>query len=179
MISDIENMHTFSNMISRTRRRDIGEFTIRKPYTVTVMFTPEQKTLHDKILQVIHKILSTIHCTENTKFMMTTIRRQTASCLFGLVPTLRSILYRHIEEITDDDDEMINLNIMSNDNAITSIRAQIEEILGMVQDLPSDDPKFDAMMEVIMKKNHDEKKNKPEGDHYCNSFSSVSDNRHN
>lgn len=34
LISDIENMHTFSNLISRTRRRDIGEFTIRKPYTV-------------------------------------------------------------------------------------------------------------------------------------------------
>ena len=42
LISDIENMHTFSNLISRTRRRDIGEFTIRKPYTVTVEFTPEQ-----------------------------------------------------------------------------------------------------------------------------------------
>ena len=26
LISDIENMHTFSNLISRTRRRDIGEF---------------------------------------------------------------------------------------------------------------------------------------------------------
>ena len=33
LISDIESIHTFSNLISRTRRRDIGEFTIRKPFT--------------------------------------------------------------------------------------------------------------------------------------------------
>ena len=48
LISDIENLHTFSNLISRTRRRDIGEFTVRKPITVTVDFTPEQRVLHDK-----------------------------------------------------------------------------------------------------------------------------------
>ena len=160
LISDIENMHTFSNLISRTRRRDIGEFTIRKPYTVTVDFTPEQKALHDKILSVIHDILSTVHCTDNTKFMMTTIRRQTASCLFGLVPTLRSILYRHLGEILDDEEESLDLNLLSKDNSINSIQVQIEEILKLAEKLPPEDPKFDAMMEVIRKKNHDEKKNK-------------------
>lgn len=160
LISDIENMHTFSNLISRTRRRDIGEFTIRKPYTVTVAFTPEQKELHDKVLGVIHKILSNVHCTDNTKFMMTTIRRQTASCLFGLVPTLRSILYRHLDEIMDDDDEAMDWNVLSRDNSVASIHAQIEEILELAQKLPSEDPKFDAMMEVIRKKSRDEKKNK-------------------
>ena len=160
LISDIENMHTFSNLISRTRRRDIGEFTIRKPYTVTVDFTLEQKELHDKVLGVIHEILSNVHCTDNTKFMMTTIRRQTASCLFGLVPTLRSILYRHLNEITDNDDEAFDWNILSKDNSVTSIHAQIEEILAMAQKLSPEDPKFDAMMEVIRKKCLDEKKNK-------------------
>lgn len=160
LISDIENMHTFSNLISRTRRRDIGEFTIRKPYTVTVGFTPEQKELHDRVLGVIHEILSNVHCTDNTKFMMTTIRRQTASCLFGLVSTLRSILYRHLDEIMDNDDEALDWNVLSKDNSVTSIHAQIEEILDMAQKLPSEDPKFDAMMEVIRKKSRDEKKNK-------------------
>ena len=160
LISDIENMHTFSNLISRTRRRDIGEFTIRKPYTVTVNFTPEQKVLHDMVLHVIHTILSTVHCTDNTKFMMTTIRRQTASCLFGLVPALRSILYRHVSEIMDDEDETMGLSALADEKSIASIHAQIEEILTLAQKLPPDDPKFDAMMEVIRKKSHDEKKNK-------------------
>ena len=160
LITDIENMHTFSHVISRTRRRDIGEFTLRKPYTVTVAFTPTQQRLHDEVLHVIHEILSTVHCTENTKFMMTTIRRQTASCLFGLVPALRSILYRHLGEITDDEDESPEWNQVSAENSIDSIRCQIEEILKMAKDLPPEDPKFEAMMEVIQKKSHDEKKNK-------------------
>lgn len=160
LITDIENMHTFSYVISRTRRRDIGEFTLRKPYTVTVAFTPEQQRLHDEVLNVIHEILSTVHCTENTKFMMTTIRRQTASCLFGLVPALRSILYRHLGEITDDEDESVEWNPLSAETSIAAIRVQIEEILKMAQALPPEDPKFEAMMEVIQKKSHDEKKNK-------------------
>lgn len=151
LISNIENMHTFSNIISRTRRRDIGEFTIRKPFTVTVDFTPEQKNLHDEILRINHEILSIIHCTDNTKFMMTTIRRQTASCLFGLVPMLRSILYRHFDEISDDD-EILEWNIPADGNENRTLREQIEEILRMAENLPPEDPKFDALMEIIQRK---------------------------
>ena len=160
LISDIENMHTFSNLISRTRRRDIGEFTIRKPYTVPVCFTPEQQKLYDKVLGVIHEMLSEIHCTENTKFMMTTIRRQTASCLFGLVPTLQSILYSHLEEIMDDDDERVSWNDFFGEKNVNSFHEQIEEILELARKLPQEDPKFDAMLKVIQKKSRDEKKNK-------------------
>ena len=160
LISDIENMHTFSNLISRTRRRDIGEFTIRKPYTVAVDFTPAQKELHDMVLDITHDILSAVHCTDNTKFMMTTIRRQTASCLFGLVPTLRSILYRHLDEVIDDDDETLDWNALSRDKSVVSLQTQIEKILEIAQTLPPEDPKFDAMMEVVQKKNKAEQKNK-------------------
>ncbi|MGQ9663270.1 MAG: SNF2-related protein, partial [Kiritimatiellia bacterium] len=35
-ITDMEAMHTFAGIINRTRRRDIGDFTIRKPETVVV-----------------------------------------------------------------------------------------------------------------------------------------------
>ena len=43
MISDTEGMHTFAGIINRTRRRDIGDFTVRKPETVVVPFTPAQQ----------------------------------------------------------------------------------------------------------------------------------------
>ena len=158
LISDIENMHTFSNVISRTRRRDIGEFTLRKPYTVTVEFTPEQRILHDGILRINHEILSMVHCTDNTKFMMTTIRRQTASCLFGLVPMLRSILYRHFNEITDDD-EVLDFETSVDGKDSETIREQIEEILSLAEKLPPEDPKFDALMKIIQSRG-DEEKNK-------------------
>lgn len=158
LISDIEGLHTFSNIISRTRRRDIGEFTIRKPITVTVEFTSEQRDLHDSILAITHEILSTIHCTDNTKFMMTTIRRQTASCLFGLVPLLRGILYRHVHELIDDDE--FDGSLFDKEKDASSIELHIEEILKMAENLSDKDPKLDALFEVIDTKNHDETNNK-------------------
>ena len=42
-IHTLEGLHTFSGIINRTRRRDIGEFTIREPRTVSVEFTPAQR----------------------------------------------------------------------------------------------------------------------------------------
>ena len=86
-------------MINRTRRRDIGAFTIRKPETVTVAFTPSQQRLHDELIQVQAEIFRRLHGDVNVEFMMTTIRRQAASCLYGLAPFLEDILnppYRRI-----------------------------------------------------------------------------------
>ncbi len=154
LISDIESLHTFSNIINRTRRRDIGEFTIRKPYTVKIEFTPYQRMLHDEILDVIHDIFSKIHCTENIKFMMTTIRRQTASCLFGLAPMLESILYRHVYEIMDDDG---TFDAGSFDIDEPDILLRIKKILKLAGTLPKEDPKFDAMLKVIEKKQFEQK----------------------
>lgn len=150
LITDIENLHTFSNIISRTRRRDIGEFTLRKPITVTVDFTPEQRNLHDAILEVLHDMLSQIHCTDNTKFMMTTIRRQTASCLFGLVPMLKEILYRHIFEMIDDDS--FDSSMLNADKSFTAIKERIKDIIELAENLSEEDPKLDAMMEIIEQK---------------------------
>ena len=58
---EIEALYTFSPMINRTRRRDIGEFTTRQPETVTVDFTPAQRQLHDDLLDVIARILQLRH----------------------------------------------------------------------------------------------------------------------
>ena len=139
LISAIENLHTFSKIINRTRRRDIGTFTQRKPVTVEVPFTRAQRKLHDEILIITHEILSNIHCTENTKFMMTTIRRQTASCLFGLVPMLEDILYRHMDEFVDGE-YISDISGLCPVDAKT-VRKHIEEIIKYAGELPKEDPK--------------------------------------
>ena len=120
LITDLEALHTFSGIINRTRRRDIGAFTIRKPETVTVAFTPEQQRLHDELMRVQVEILSRLRPLANVKFMMTTIRRQAASCLMGLAPFLESILNRRIDELewTETDDA----EFVSSGDAIDSIR---------------------------------------------------------
>ncbi len=159
LISDVENLHTFSNLISRTRRRDIGEFTVRKATTVSVEFTPEQKKLHDEILKITHEILSTVHGSENTKFMMTTIRRQTASCIFGLVPFLKDILNRHVEEIVNElyiEDEMAdeeNIDKILYEDAVE----KINEIIEYANNMSDYDPKFIRLVEIINEKQKSEK----------------------
>ncbi len=57
LVNRMEGFHTFSQIISRTRRRDIGEFTVREPHTVAVEFTREQRELHDALLVMQARIL--------------------------------------------------------------------------------------------------------------------------
>ena len=150
LITDLEGLHTFSGIINRTRRRDIGDFTIRKPETVVVEFTPNQKELHDELLQIQAEIFSRLHGDVNVKFMMTTIRRQAASCLFGLVPFLQEILNRHLDELSWE--EADNTEVVPQSDAIDSIESRINTILEMARALDPHDPKLDALRNIIKDK---------------------------
>lgn len=149
MISDTEEMHTFAGVINRTRRRDIGNFTVRKPETVVVPFSPAQQQLHDELLRIQAEIFSQIHDGVNIKFMMTTIRRQAASCLFGLAPFLEEILNRHIDELAwaEADDFGIPEN-----ESLTSIQTQIQSLLVAARALDTNDPKLEALRKIIRDK---------------------------
>jgi len=150
LITDIEALHTFSGIINRTRRRDIGDFTIRKPETVIVEFTADQKQLHDELLQIQAEIFSKLHGDVNVTFMMTTIRRQTASCLFGLAPFLDDILNRHLDELSWE--EADNAGMLPGSRAIESIKPRIQSILSRVRSLDPYDPKLDALRNIIRDK---------------------------
>ena len=156
LIGDLESLHSFSNIISRTRRRDIGEFTVRKAITEEVPFTDAQKAVHDEILQITREILSRTHGTENVKFLMTTIRRQTASCLFGLVPMLDDILYRHADEWIDDECLVQAALFMRDDE--NAIRQRIQEVIRLANALPPDDPKLERLSDILR-----DRRRRPEG----------------
>jgi len=150
LITDLEALHTFSGIINRTRRRDIGDFTIRKPETVVVEFTPTQKELHDELLQVQAEIFSRLHGDVHVKFMMTTIRRQAASCLFGLAPFLEEILSRHLDELSWD--EADDTELVPQSDAVDNIESQIQTILEKARALGPNDPKLDAFRNIIRDK---------------------------
>ena len=150
LITDLEALHTFSGIINRTRRRDIGEFTVRKPETVNVEFTSKQKELHDELLQVQAEILSKLHADVNVNFMMTTIRRQAASCLFGLAPFLEEILGRHLDELSWE--EADNTESVPTSDSVDDIQSRIQAILEKVRSLDSYDPKLDALRNIIRDK---------------------------
>ncbi|MHB9068758.1 MAG: DEAD/DEAH box helicase [Sedimentisphaerales bacterium] len=150
MISDTEAMHTFAGIINRTRRRDIGNFTIRRPETVVVPFTSAQQHLHDELLRIQAEIFSRLHGEVNVKFMMTTIRRQAASCLYGLAPFLEDILNRHLDELSWE--EADNTGLVPQDEAINPIQAQIQSLLERSRSLESNDPKLEALRNIIRDK---------------------------
>jgi hypothetical protein len=147
----IEELYTFSPLINRTRRRDIGEFTTRKPETLMIDFTPEQRTLHDGLLDVIARILTHCHGQQNVKFMMTTIRRQAASCLYGLAPLLSDMLggkldQLEIMEAVDSDEDVDN-------GFVEQIKSDIEGLLQQASSLNPSDPKIKAFVRVLLDKN--------------------------
>lgn len=150
LIQQLEELYTFSPMINRTRRRDIGDFTIRKPETVFVNFTHEQQEVHDKLLDIVGRILGQVHGQQNVKFMMTTIRRQAASCLYGLAPMINDLLAGKVDQLefmeaTDSDNEVSS-------NFIELIREDIDELLSLVKALPQFDPKIEAFKKVLIEK---------------------------
>lgn len=146
----LEELYTFSSMINRTRRRDIGEFTMRKPHTLTVEFTDDQRALHDDLLGVIAQILTRCHGQQNVKFMMTTIRRQAASCLYGLAPLLSDILNRKLDQL-----ELIEASDAEDDvdlSFVEGIRAEIGDLIARAESLNPSDPKIDAFIRALKDK---------------------------
>lgn len=149
-ISALESLYTFSSLINRTRRRDIGEFTTRKAETVTTEFTPSQKELHDDLLSVIARILGRLHGNLNVKFMMTTVSRQAASSLYGLAPTLEDILEGKLAQLESEDD---GVDAEERDqDFIEKIRGDIESLIQRAKLLDPRDPKADAFMHVVRDK---------------------------
>lgn len=146
----LEELYTFSSVINRTRRRDIGEFTTRKPQTLTVEFTDDQRELHDDLLSVIARILARCHGQQNVKFMMTTIRRQAASCLYGLAPLLSDILNRKLDQLelieSADSEDEVDLAF------VEEIRAEIEGLITRAENLDPTDPKIEAFIKTLKDK---------------------------
>ncbi len=149
-ITDLEALHTFSGIINRTRRRDIGTFTVRKPDTVKVEFTHDQQRLHDELLDVQAEIFSQLHGDVNVEFMMTTIRRQAASCLYGLAPFLEDILNRRLDEL--EWEEADDTGRVPAGGTVRAIRSQIQAILDQAHILDPYDPKLEALRKIIKDK---------------------------
>lgn len=156
-IRSIEQLHTLSGLMNRTLRRDIGEFTQRKPETVTVEFTPGQKSLHDAVIAAQAAVYAELHGVQSVRFLLTTIRRQAASCIQALAPFLQDILSRRFDEldclsVEEGEDEGIDLDI---DRAAPTVRQLIDDALRQAEALPCNpnvDPKFLALKGILEEK---------------------------
>jgi hypothetical protein len=151
LIRQLEDLYTFSPLVNRTRRRDIGRFTTRKPETLAVPFTPEQAALHSDLIDLTARILAHRHGDQNLLFMMSTIRRQAASCVFGLAPLLEAILRRQMSQLerseADDGEDPADPA-----ESLAAFRADVDALIRRARTLAGPDPKLDALRQVIRDK---------------------------
>lgn len=151
LVSDVESLHSLNAMLNRTRRRDIQDFCIRRSHTVETSFTPQQRALHNELLSFECRALSELHNVQSVPFMMSTIRRQAASCIFGLAPHIRSLVKRRFDQMVEDPD--IDLDEYDLDaKAASTLMALAQHILDLADLLPEEDPKLDSVLKIIDEK---------------------------
>jgi ATP-dependent helicase HepA len=146
-----QSLNTFSGLINRTRRRDIGSFTTRKPETFQVDFTPEQAAVHDDLLDLAGRISTRKGHGQSLDFILSTLQRQAASCLNGLAPFVKDVLQRKLtaEELSEADVEVEQLD----SSLLDDFDREIREIADRAAALTVD-PKLDRLLSYVDEKKH-------------------------
>lgn len=158
LISSVESLHTFAGIINRTRRRDIGAFTIRKPETLKVCFTDDQLELYNRLIETQANILTLLHGDQGIQFMMTTIMRQASSCIHGLRPFLETILKRRFQELETcggehfDGDEYGE--VLYQRLSVPQVKNSVDLILQLAECISDKDNKLEALCSVVEGKQH-------------------------
>lgn len=151
LIREVEQLSTFDSLINRTRRRDIGNFTTRKPETVSVPFTEAQRSFHDQLIATAARLFAQSHGQQAVLFMLSTLRRQASSCLFALAPFIDQWLDGKLNdlelaEINDDETDEVQVA------APSSLQAEIEQLRRAAKMLDPADPKLEAFLTIVRDK---------------------------
>ena len=148
-IRDLEELHSLAHVMNRTRRRDIGRFTIREPRTISVPFTAEQRDLYDAVLAFRREVLLQEHEPQVVHLIMDMIERQAESCINALGETVAKVLKAGgvpMPELTDDPEAEI-------DEGVTAVPAEVLEhardLLAAAARLPAEDPKADQLLDIV------------------------------
>ncbi len=145
----LDNMNTFRTIINRTRRSDVESFCIRNVQTIKVPFTPDQKKLYDRILEFRKTMIHTKNLSPNIALIMSMIKRQTVSCVFGLEPFLKDIVHRTYSEKdwVDYDLDRENWNL-----SLEGFLDTAESIQNEMKTLDHYDPKVENLVKIIQEK---------------------------
>lgn len=155
MLYKIESLHSFHELINRTRRRDIEDFCIRRTQTVQVKMNSVQRDLYETVIDFESRALAIMYGNCNIRFMMCTLMRQAASCIYGLAPFLQDLINKRIDQVQEDG-ELFEYDFELNDDDENSLFELADEIDSLVDQLPETDPKFEKMFEVIQEKQNAE-----------------------
>ena len=145
-LRDLEEIHTLAHVMNRTRRRDIGRFTIREPHTVNVRFTPAQEVFYRELIQFRCDFLRLHYDPLVIRLIIDMLERQASSCLPALIPMLDVFLETgrfsatRLTDADDDDDDDVELP--------EAIRQHAQRLRQLAAQLPSEDPKLDALRDI-------------------------------
>ncbi len=148
-LGDLEEVHTLAHLMNRTRRRDIGRFTIREPQTVEVQFTQLQREFYEAIIDFQRQVLALEYDPLVIGLITDTLQRRASSCL----PALLSGLNNFVEtgrfsstEITDD-------NLEFDDNITWKLPVSLvddaDHLRYLANKLPPDDPKLERLTRIL------------------------------
>ena len=142
-IRDLEEAHSLAHVMNRTRRRDIGRFTIREPRTVSVAFSDEQQSFYNSVLLFRRRVLLEEHPPQVVNLILDTLERQAASSITALAQGIDGLLTANgfnLETLTDDpelDGELGEGFSLATDAAA---------LLAEAHELSEEDPKFDRLL---------------------------------
>ena len=146
-LRDLEEIHSLAHIINRTRRRDIGRFTIREPHTVTVPFTEPQRVFYQALMDFRREVLLQTHNPVVVELITDTLQRQAASCLPALIPSIDAFLKtgRFSLNVISDDPESEDFET----DLPAELLDQARELKELARTLPDEDPKFEQLRGLI------------------------------
>lgn len=146
-LRDLEDVHTLAHLMNRTRRRDIGQFTIREPHTIRVSFTQLQQQFYDLLIEFRRRVLALHYDPLVIRLITDTLERQASSCLPALVPLLDVFIRTgRFSSIGITDDLEFEEDTLDLPSPLISMAQELRE---RASNLSPDDPKFDQLTEIV------------------------------
>lgn len=148
-LRDLEDIHSLAHVMNRTRRRDIGRFTLREPHTISVSFSAQQEAFYRALIEFRRKILLLQYDPLTARLIIDSLERQAASCLPALVPTLDRFLQigrfssHELSDAPEEEDEDIVAELTP------ELIMEAQSLRAMAGQLPDGDPKYDALDEIV------------------------------
>lgn len=144
-IRDLEGLHTFFNIINRTKRKDIGEFTIREPIPVLIKFNEAEQAFYDAITEYKFNLFSSAYGERTARFIMPTIERMISSSIPAFVRAFREggkLGNLSFSSLVDEE-------ILEDGAEFTFDNGTITHILSLADNLPETDCKVERLNDII------------------------------
>lgn len=149
-LRDLESLHTFSHVINRTKRKDIGEFTIREPITVLTVYNDAEQAFYDAVKDFKYTSLRKRYGERAAKLIMSTIERQITSSLPAFVLLLDQFIERGLMPVSEVSDDLeYEFDFDKIDLGDVDFRGWADRLKELAVDLPKTDFKANQLLAII------------------------------